>query len=156
MDRKKALSIFLVILITATLLFIWGNSIKTVAESGKESKQVLTDTKPALESVLGKGKATDNLVRKFAHLIEFSALGGEFALLIILRGRVKIQGVFNCLSAGLFAAVIDEALQIISKRGSQVSDVLLDLGGVAAGITLTLLFYAIFRIVKSRLLTSKH
>ena len=143
MNKQKMLSIILVILIIATLVFIWGNSLKTVPESSKESTQVLTNTKPALESIVGKKNATDHLVRKIAHFVEYCVLGGEFALLLLLFRRVGIQGVSNCLFAGLSTAVIDESLQIISKRGSMVSDVLLDLGGVAAGILIILLLHLI-------------
>ncbi len=61
-----------------------------------------------------------------------------------------IQAVVNCLSAGLAAAVTDEALQLLSDRGSQVSDVLLDLGGAAAGTAFILLIYDIAVLAGSR------
>lgn len=85
---------------------------------------------PILEVFVGKGNVTDHLVRKLAHFVEFGALGCELALLTVLRKRVRLQPVINCLFIGLAVAVIDETIQIISNRGSQVSDVLLDFSDV--------------------------
>lgn len=145
MKKQNFLSALLMGLIIATLVFIWGNSLKTVAVSSGDSAKALEILGPFLEFFVGKGNATDHLVRKLAHFAEYFALGLELALFIAVRRRVDAQGVANCLFAGLSAAVIDESLQILSARGSLVSDVLLDFCGAAAGIALTLLFYVVFR-----------
>jgi len=133
----------LVILILATLAFIWGNSLQSIPVSSAKSEKVLKAVAPALEVFVGKGNATDHLVRKIAHFIEYAALGIELALLMTTRKRVGLQGVSNCLFAGLSTAVIDESLQLISNRGSQVIDVLLDFSGVLLGVAIILVIYAL-------------
>ena len=143
MKKQKVISAVLVILILATLAFIWGNSLQTIPESSAKSEKVLKAVTPTLEIFVGKGNATDHLVRKIAHFIEFSVLGIELALFMTVRKRVSIQSVSNCLFAGLSTAVIDESLQLISNRGSQVVDVLLDFCGVVVGISIILVFYAL-------------
>lgn len=145
MKKQNFFSAILLAIIIATLAFIWSSSLKSIAVSSGESAKALEILRPYLEFFVGKGNATDHLVRKIAHFAEYFLLGLELSLFISVRRRVDTQGVANCLFAGLAAAVIDESLQIISQRGSLVSDVLLDFCGVAAGITVTLLFYAVFR-----------
>lgn len=145
MKKQNFLSAILLAFIIATLAFIWSNSLKSIAVSSGESAKALEILRPYLEFFVGKGNATDHLVRKIAHFTEYFALGIELALFTAVRRRVDVQGIANCLFAGLSAAVIDESLQILSGRGSLVSDVLLDFCGVSAGIAITLLFYAIFK-----------
>jgi VanZ family protein len=145
MKKQNFFSAILIILILATLAFIWSSSFKTIAASTDDSVRALKLLTPLLEFFVGKGNATDHLVRKIAHFAEFLILGSEFALFLTVRRRVDIQGIANCLFAGLSAAVIDESIQIISNRGSMVSDVLLDFCGVTAGVLLILLFYAVFK-----------
>ena len=127
-----------IIFVLATLVFIWGNSLASVEESKETSTEVLEDVKPALETVVGEGKATDHLVRKLAHFTEFSALGIELALLLILLKRVRLQCIINCAFIGFAAAVTDETIQIFTGRGSQVQDVWLDFLGFCIGIILSL------------------
>ncbi len=127
----------------ATLAFIWGNSMESIPDSQQKSLWVLKLLQPVLEAFAGKGNATDHLVRKLAHFVEFGALGCELAVLAALRGRVGWQAAVNCLSAGLAVAVTDEAIQIFFARGAQVQDILLDFAGAATGIALTLLLCAV-------------
>lgn len=146
MRMRGILTVLTALLLAATLAFIWGNSLESVKVSGTKSGTVLHLIAPVLEPVVGAGNVTDHLVRKIAHFTEFGALGCELAVLAVLRGRVRLQSVVNCLSAGLAAAVTDESLQLLSGRGAQVSDVLLDLCGVVAGIAFLLLIYRVSRI----------
>ena len=88
-------------------------------------------------------------MRKLAHFTEFGLLGVWFALFVIMRDRSRLQSIVNCLFFGLSAAVLDEALQLLSDRGSQVPDVLLDFAGAASGILVVLVLrWAILRIRK--------
>ena len=84
---------------------------------------------------------SDHFLRKLAHFTEFGILGAELSLLLHLRGRQSRQGFVNCAFAGLSAAVIDESLQLLSKRGSQVQDVLLDFCGFMVGLWICALIY---------------
>ena len=63
-------------------------------------------------------------------------MGAELCTLLFLNRRARPQGFVNCAFAGLAVAVTDEALQLISNRGSQVQDVLLDFAGFLAGFLL--------------------
>lgn len=144
MKTRTVLTFFLVVLILATLTFIWGNSLKSKEASSAVSGGVLDMVRPVLELFVGQGNATDHLVRKIAHFMEYAALGGEFALLAALRRRAGLQGAVNGLFAGLGTAVIDESLQLLSRRGAQVPDILLDFCGVAFGLLGTLLLWAVF------------
>ena len=127
------------VLLAATLLFMWGNSLQSPERSQAESGRVLKAVRPLLELALGEGNVTEHLVRKLAHFTEYTALGLELTALAMLRRRRGWQSAVNCLSAGLAAAVTDETLQLFSGRGSQVQDVLLDFSGAALGIMLPLL-----------------
>ncbi|MDD4494271.1 MAG: VanZ family protein, partial [Eubacteriales bacterium] len=134
MKNGRTNIIIFIILIIATIAFIWSNSLQSIPESQERSFGVMDTITPLLEVFVGKGNVTDHFVRKLAHFIEFGALGCELVLLAVLRKRVHLQPVVNCLSIGLAVAVIDETIQIFSNRGSQVSDVLLDFTGAVTGI----------------------
>lgn len=132
-------TILLSFIIIATLIFIWGNSFESFTVSQQISKTVTEVVTPGLEVFIGRGHVTNPIVRKLAHVTEFAILGSGMALLSAARKRRGFQPIFNCLSAGLAVAVIDETIQIFSDRGSSVSDVLIDFAGVCIGIILALL-----------------
>lgn len=133
------------ILIALTLAFIWVNSLMPRAESQAMS-QGLLERMVELLRVIGihLSPKSDHFLRKLAHFVEFGILGAEFSLLLHLRDRQGPQGFVNCAFAGLSAAVIDESIQLISKRGSQVQDVLLDFCGYMVGLWLCAAIYEHF------------
>ena len=140
--------ILLVILITATIGFIWGNSLKSRSESQQLSLGMLQLLRPLLDAVFSPENVTDHLVRKLAHFTEFAALGAELALQAVLLQRRTFQAILNCLFAGLVVALVDETIQIFSSRGSQVIDVVLDFSGVVVGAALLLLLHTCFRSIR--------
>jgi len=149
LNKPKTATIIIMLLIAATLAFIWGNSLESVAESSEKSSRVLESLAFVLEPVFGKANVTDHLVRKLAHFTEFGLLGIWLALFIAVHGRARLQSVANCLFFGLSVAVSDEALQLLSGRGSQVTDVLLDFAGAASGIFAVLVVrWSVLRIKK--------
>jgi len=150
MKTRRILILIDILLLISTLAFIWGNSLESVSESGAKSQSILSAVAPILEIFVGEGRVTDHIVRKIAHFAEFGLLGCELMLLVVLRRRVRVQNTVNCLSAALTTAVIDEALQLLSDRGAQVSDVLLDFCGAASGIFFVLLLYGISRAAKHK------
>ncbi|OQB24312.1 MAG: VanZ like family protein [Firmicutes bacterium ADurb.Bin182] len=129
------------ILIGAVLAFIWGNSLESIPVSQEKSLGILKLVSPLLEVFVGKGNVTDHLVRKLAHFCEYGFLGVLLASFVVARRRVGLQSIANCLSFSLAVAVADEAIQILSNRGSQVSDVLLDFAGAACGLMGVLLVW---------------
>jgi len=145
-----ATAILLLVLIIAVLLFIWGNSLESEPESQARSLGIVALIKPLLAPVVGTGNVTDHLVRKIAHFLEFAVLGALLVLYTVVRGRLMLQSAVNCLSFSLATAVTDESLQLISSRGSQVQDVLLDFAGAVAGASFVLLFYSVVTVIRRK------
>ena len=136
-SARKCWNIILGLLVFLTLAFIWGNSLLPRTESQEISRGLLAELCAALEHVgLHIDPQNDHWLRKLAHFGEFGMLGAELGLLLCLNRRQSVQGFVNCAFAGLAVAVTDEALQLISNRGSQVQDVLLDFAGFLAGFLL--------------------
>lgn len=134
---RKRWNIVLVLLLVLTLAFIWGNSLLPRTESQEISRGLLAELCAALEHVgMHLDPQNDHWLRKLAHFGEFGLLGAELCTLLFLNRRARPQGFVNCAFAGLAVAVTDEALQLISNRGSQVQDVLLDFAGFLAGFLL--------------------
>lgn len=148
MKTRKPWIMIVSLIIVATIVFIWGNSLKSRSESQLLSLGVLQAIRPLLDAIFSPENVTDHLVRKIAHFTEFGALGAEFVLLTILLRKLKWQSILNCLFAGLVVAVTDETIQIFSSRGSQVIDVVLDFSGVATGVLLLLLLYQIIKAIR--------
>lgn len=150
LKRKKVSTIVLAALIALTLAFIWAHSMRSIPASRAESLGVLARVRPFLEFFVGKGNATDHLVRKLAHFLEFGALGAEFVILIAARKRETWKHIVICLFFGLAAAAADETIQIFYHRGSQVRDVLLDFAGCCAGMLFAGLLAWLIRAVRRR------
>lgn len=84
----------------------------------------------------------NRIVRKLAHLSEFTILGG--VLYTILRRYITYGTVIKTIGLGMFIASLDEFIQLFSPgRSSQISDVLIDTVGVIIGILLVKLAYYI-------------
>lgn len=133
-NTRDVWSLVLLVLITATLVFIWTNSMEAPAESSEKSRWVMKLMTPFLELFVGKGNVTEFLVRKLAHFCEFGLLGCELSLMLILRRRQTLPWYVN---AGMFAfvvAALDETIQIFAERGSSLADVWLDTAGAVTGI----------------------
>ena len=141
---RKRRNIILGLLVFLTLAFIWGNSLLPREESQEISRGLLAELCAVLENVgLYIDPQNDHWLRKLAHFGEFGLLGTELGLLLCLNRRQSVQGFVNCAFAGLAVAVTDEALQLISNRGSQVQDILLDFAGFLAGLLLWALLWSV-------------
>jgi len=144
-------SLILLVLIVATFVFIWTNSMDNPEESNEKSRWVMRLITPVLEVFVGKGNVTGFLVRKLAHFTEFGLLGAELTLMLILRKRKSIQWLVNIASLFFVTAAIDETIQIFADRGSTLMDVWLDAAGAACGIVGVLVIYGVgSRIVNRR------
>ncbi len=146
--KKKRLRIILFVLTVLTVLFIWGQSMLPAARSTNESKTVTeTIVKPVQEAITGNRTITDNVVRKWAHAIEYAVLGIELTLLI--SGRQKLWLTLSrVFSYGTGIALLDETIQIFSGRGPKVQDVWIDALGLTIGMTVTTVILVIIRAVK--------
>ncbi len=146
--KRKTAVYIIVALIVLTIAYIWFNSVKTQAESSESSEQVYETLQEAADEVFGEGtvEITHDGVRKFAHFFEFAALGAEFCVLYILLKRQSYGGFAEMLPFGLYVAVIDEGIQILSDRGPEVRDIFIDYGGYLAA---TLAFFTVFIISRA-------
>ncbi|MFR0671359.1 MAG: VanZ family protein [Veillonella parvula] len=86
--------------------------------------------------------ALNRIVRKLAHLTEFTILGG--VLYAILRRYIEYGTVAKTIGVGVAIASFDEFIQLFSLgRSSQLSDVLIDTVGIIIGISVVKLTYYI-------------
>ena len=150
MRKRRVAYIGLIVLILATIVFIWSNSLQSIPESQTKSIDFLNKVKPLLGIFVGTGNVTDHLVRKLAHFTEFGALGCELALLLALRKRINWQSVINSAFFAMTVALTDETIQIFSGRGSQVKDVWLDFAGSCTGILFVIVIFGLIKVARNR------
>ena len=84
----------------------------------------------------------NRIVRKLAHLTEFTILGS--VLYTILRRYITYGTVIKTIGLGMLIASLDEFIQRFSPgRSSQFSDILIDTVGIVIGILVVKLVYYI-------------
>lgn len=130
-----AVYIFAIIL---TLVFIFHNSLVSKESSGVQSDKVIEVVRPIVDPNLNvKDWKMSLIIRKLGHVIEFALLGAELALFSFhLSSSFKLRDAIYATFGGLLVANLDELIQIYTERGSSVSDVFIDLGGLVAGIVI--------------------
>lgn len=135
------------------ICFIWGNSMRQGVDSTHLSTGALSIIQDILHDLgLPGGWLTDHIVRKTAHFTEYTALG-----IIAMQAFTPHRDTFSRAALGaFFLAVVavpclDETLQLfVDGRSGQVSDVLLDCGGILFGCLLTLAASAVYAKLHSR------
>ena len=142
--KRKAAIALVSFLLFLTLAFIWGNSALNAEISGKEPEGVYHGVKPVLDAVFGTDAVSHGVFRKLAHGAEFFVLGAELCFLFFCSGFFNEKNLFAVLSCGLFAAVADESIQLLSLRGASVADILIDFGGA---LSASVIFYIIYKAV---------
>lgn len=142
---KNTLIIILSLLIVGTIAFIWGNSIPGKTESAEQSEGVYQTVKPTLDDTFGEDAITHHDFRKLAHFGEFFLLGAEISLLLLVIKKYTYKSAIISATGGLAVGVIDEIIQIFSKRGATFLDVLLDFSGV---VLATLTIYLTVKIIE--------
>ena len=120
---------------------------KSIPESSDQSEMAYSWVKAVLDFIFGKDVITHAVFRKLVHFGEFFILGLEINLLFITIKKYQLKRIYMPLLLGLFAASIDEIIQIFYKRGASVIDVLIDFSGVVA---ISLIVLIIYLIVKKR------
>jgi len=146
------------ILILLTLLFIFGNSLQNVEESTNTSEGVTNIIVEKVEPIKGaveSNKITvdevEAFTRSLAHVLEFAALGAEFMLLVLLIGLKPLWcGILLSNSSVLVLAVLDEALQTLSDRATELIDIAKDFLGACLGTLFVLMLYAIMLSFKKK------
>ena len=114
MKRTKRRMTLCTVLLLCNLVFIWGNSLLPAEVSG----QISGTLKALLDGVFTPGEAVpsggDGLLRKFAHFVEFGALGLLLGWLFGMLGKKRLPA----FALGVAAACIDETIQIfVPGRG---------------------------------------
>jgi VanZ family protein len=136
---KYIVSVGIVIAIT---VFIFSNSFKGYDASRYASDAV---SNIILPHEYATSETASLLVRKFAHLFEYAALGMavmQFAKYVEKDYRKKLYAL-ACFYV-LFVAVLDEHIQSFSDRTSSTGDILLDFFGAIIGFAIVITIHFIF------------
>lgn len=125
----------LYILLGLIVFFIWDNSMQNGGSSDGFSLLFAETFAPIVNKLGFHGNiwTLNRIVRKLAHLTEFTILGG--VLYSILRRYITYGTVIKTIGLGMLIAGLDEFIQLFSPgRSSQISDILIDTVGVVIGI----------------------
>ncbi|MGN0974829.1 MAG: VanZ family protein [Gemmiger sp.] len=144
-----ALRVIFTIALIACVIFIFHNSLENATISSARSQAVMEAINRALAKV-HLGPLSHHTVRKLAHFSEYCLEG--FLLMLCLRVYTRrfVRHVSWPLFGGLFTALCDETLQIVSLgRSSSVIDVWIDFAGVVAGLLVALLILLVTRAIGS-------
>ncbi len=123
------------LLIVITLLFIWSNSMMDANASTGQSDlagrwfRELFDVEKEPFRFLYENR------RKVAHFTEFTLLGAESCLFLLLNFRTRVSGYLMGGAACFLVACLDETIQLFSPgRVASFSDVCLDTAGALSGM----------------------
>lgn len=134
----------LYIVLCLIVFFIWDNSLQNGGTSDGFSLIFAKWIAP-IANKLGfyvNIWALNRIIRKLAHLTEFTILGG--VLYVVLRRYIEYGTVVKTIVVGIVIASLDEFIQLFSLgRSSQLSDVLIDTVGIIIGISVVKLTYYI-------------
>lgn len=134
----------LYIVLGLIVFFIWDNSLQNGGTSDGFSLIFAEWLAPIADKLgfYGNIWALNRIVRKLAHLTEFTILGG--VLYVVLRRYIEYGTVVKTIVVGIVIASLDEFIQLFSLgRSSQLSDVLIDTVGIIIGISVVKLTYYI-------------
>lgn len=149
MRRLTLPRILLLLLILATVCFIFLRSTKPPAASSAESDKV----REALEDVLPPETDFTEFVlanvRKIAHFSEFGLLG-ILTMLYFATYRLRACKFVGYAVFGLVIAFFDETIQIFTSRGPAIVDVWIDFGGYITYSFLTLAVLTPVLLVRKR------
>lgn len=144
---------FIMILITAGLIaFAFIHSSMNADESGEESAVTMGFLQQIIDALGIKFELTDHIVRKLAHFAEYSAIGIMLMNTAYAFNKSRPYVFYpHILFAGLFTAVIDEAIQLnVPGRAGMITDVLLDFSGVVTGTVVMLILLTIYKAVRKK------
>lgn len=134
----------LYIVLCLIVFFIWDNSLQNGGTSDGFSLIFAKWIAPIANKLgfYGNIWALNRIIRKLAHLTEFTILGG--VLYVVLRRYIEYGTVVKTIGVGVAIASFDEFIQLFSLgRSSQLSDVLIDTVGIIIGISVVKLTYYI-------------
>lgn len=134
----------LYIVLCLIVFFIWDNSLQNGGTSDGFSLIFAKWIAPIANKLgfYGNIWALNRIIRKLAHLTEFTILGG--VLYVVLRRYIEYGTVVKTIVVGIVIASLNEFIQLFSLgRSSQLFDVLIDTVGIIIGISVVKLTYYI-------------
>ena len=132
-------------LVSASLLFIWGNSLLPASVSGALSGWV-RDLLGLLNFAEEGAVPEEGILRKIAHFLEFCLLGSLLCWLFGMLREKRRAFWLPALGCGCLAACMDEMLQHFSEgRAPKITDVFIDISGLVLGIILFITGYYVCR-----------
>lgn len=147
-DKRQVFRIILIVAIICTLLFIFSQSLLPAEESTEVSNEFSGFLGILISPDTPFGSFIHTNIRKIAHFTEFFFLGMLVSVyvsaFVFTPDFTKKQTVFNTVNSlvfGMTVALLDETLQILSKRGPAIADVWLDTWGY---VTAQLIVFAVF------------
>ena len=135
---SKIYRIFSILAVIAVMVVIFWLS----GQNGEESSQT-SGFVGELLALIFKGDIAQNILRTFAHFLEYAVLG--FLMYNVFYSfKVKLAPVVS-VSASLLYALSDEIHQyFVPQRAFQLFDLSVDLGGIILG---TAIIYIAFRLI---------
>lgn len=145
-DRQRIIGCILLVGIVFITVFILSNSLNNYEASHNSSDNItdiiISDNNPNSEYI-------SILVRKIAHIVEFSALGFFTIAFIIHFHKCFRKPAFGyALFYVLTVAVTDEHIQSFTDRTSSTSDIILDFCGALIGFLLGWLLSKLYQKIK--------
>ena len=118
----------LIALIVAAILHAFVQSALPPETSAAESNKVGEIIEEIIPPETKPGAFVQKNLRKLAHFTEFFFLGAFTSLYVVFYWNKKSAYCVQ-LPFGLFVGLLDETIQIFSKRGASVTDVWIDTAG---------------------------
>lgn len=131
-------------LVLVTLL-IWGNSMRTSAQSAQQSGSLLAFLTPWLTALGIQLEGFHTILRKLAHFSEYGLLGVLWTSELWLGPHEdRRRGTMERLSFCMLTAFLDETIQLfVPGRSGEIRDVWIDTAGALTGIVITTCFVCI-------------
>ena len=144
---KRVLSVLLALLVLLTVAFIFYNSSLAPDVSAEQSGAVGGIIAEIIPPETELGGFLQKYIRKIAHFTEYGLLGIELALFCVFFAKRKGAFCFGSLFFAGTVALVDETIQIFSKRGPSVEDVWIDIGGYLFFSALAYLVLALIKFI---------
>lgn len=127
------------IMLGVMTLLIWGNSMRTSAQSAQQSGSILALLTPWLNALGIQPEGFHTILRKLAHFSEYGLLGVLWTSELWLGPhKERRRGTVERLGFCMLTAFLDETIQLfVPGRSGEIRDVWIDTAGALTGIVVT-------------------
>lgn len=143
----RLLQIILVLLILTTIAHAFYQSSLPPQESAEVSSKVGEIIEEIIPPDTKPGEYIQKNLRKLAHFSEFFFLGLCTSVYTVVYFRKK-GGFVSLFPFGIITALLDETVQIFSKRGASVKDIWIDSLGYSSAVVCVLLVFLLVLFVR--------